>query len=226
MMKRPARRSLSALAFVLLVTIVACTPPVPPQATELSRAVGERIAATQASHEAFVTEYFASSRARIDDFLRQEWIPEFLANFTADAELTKLLTDSTLVGRAGDEERGAIVLDFATAAMDEIEVQRRSLLRPVDRLERQTLKELRASYDDLIAMNASVTSYIESTQNLSEAQGNVLRRLDLLEVRDRALDDATDLHDRIEGILDRAEEAQDLFDQLQDFLDQLAPEEG
>jgi hypothetical protein len=204
---------------LLALNLGACTPSVPPAATELSRAVGDRIAATQASHEAFVTEYFASSRARVEDFLQQRWIPEFLANYTEDAQLMTLLTDSTLVGHTGDEERGSIVLDFATSAIEEIEAQRRTLLDPIDRLERQTLKELRGSYADLVAMNASVTSYLESTQKLSDAQDDVLRRLNLLEARDRSLRDAASLHDQIESILDRADEADALYERLREFLD-------
>jgi hypothetical protein len=222
-MRRSIPVALAALALTLSLLSTGCTPPVPPQAAELSRAVGDRIAATQASHEAFLMEYFESSRARVEDFLQQRWIPEFLANFTADAELMELLSDSTLVGQRGDEERGAIVMDFATAAIKEIEAQRRSLLRPIDRLEREALKELRANYADLNAMNASVTSYIESVQKLSEARDAILYRLDLLEARDQAVRDAAALNDEISRILEGADEAEGIYRRLQDLVDEFGP---
>ncbi len=217
------RRSLGPAWILAGLTLgpIACTPPVPPQSVALSEAVGERISVTQASHEAFLAQYFASSRARVEDFLQQRWIPRFLANFTADSQLMEALTDSALVGPSADQERGALVLDFASAAIAEIEDQRRSLLRPIDRLEREALAELRASYADLQAMNASITAYLASTQKISETQDDVLRRLHLLQSRDAALEKAVRLSDRIDRVLDAAGEIETIHAQLQRVVSDL-----
>jgi hypothetical protein len=45
----------------------------------------------QASHEAFVQEYFRLSRDRVEDFLLNRWVPQFLVNFVRDAQLMTLL---------------------------------------------------------------------------------------------------------------------------------------
>lgn len=207
------RRRLGALA--LLALLPACSPQVPPQTVELSLAIGERITASEVSHEALVRELFDQSRGRIQDFLEYRWTPEFLANFTRDAELLSLLEDPTI----GDDERGAIVLDFAEAAVVEIERKRRELLGPLDGLEAEALREIRASYADLRAMNVSVTGYLQSIHDLSEIQEDILDRLRLQRVRDAALDEVTALNRALEQAIAGAGEVEDVIGDIRDILD-------
>ena len=207
------------LAFAIAIALGGagggCTPQVPPQTVELSRAIGERVSANQASHEAFVAEYFASSRGRVEDFLQHRWIPEFLATFTRDAELMSLLEDPSL----GDDERGQIVLEFAEAAVVEIERRRRELLAPLDALEAEALRELRAGYTDLHAMNVSVTGYLESIHEVSEMQEDVLRRLRLQRARDDALEQVTEVNRVLERTLEGAGEAEEILRRVRDLFD-------
>src|SRR2546423_5298800 len=78
------------LTTILCLTFSSCIR-IPPQAVILSRTVGERLPDLQASHEAFVSAYFQLSRARVEDFLDQRWIPTFLGNFVHDADLMQKL---------------------------------------------------------------------------------------------------------------------------------------
>lgn len=211
----PGRPLALVAALVLGGMAGGCTPQVPPQTVELSRAIGERISANQASHEAFVAEYFASSRGRVEDFLQHRWIPEFLATFTRDAELMELLEDESL----GDDERGQIVLEYAEAAVVEIERRRRELLGPLDALEAEALRELRANYAQLHAMNVSVTGYLESIHEVSEMREDVLRRLRLQRARDHALERVTEVNRVLEQALEGAGEAEDILQRIRDLLE-------
>lgn len=88
MMKKrlqPARRpgAMAGLAFSALL-LGGCAK-VSEQSVVLSSVVSQRVSALQASHEAFVQGYFEVTRQRIDDFLRQRWVPVFLGEFVQDA---------------------------------------------------------------------------------------------------------------------------------------------
>jgi hypothetical protein len=85
---RPAQ-----LALLIAVAFTAGCASVPHEAVELSMAVEQRIAATQASHERFVVAYFGESRARIEDFIRYRWTPVFLETLVRDSQIGSLLTN-------------------------------------------------------------------------------------------------------------------------------------
>jgi hypothetical protein len=85
------RCSIRVSTFVLLAGgFVACAS-VPKESVELSMAVGEGIKGMQVSHEAFVQEYFRLSRDRVEDFLVNRWLPEFLETFVRDSKIMEML---------------------------------------------------------------------------------------------------------------------------------------
>lgn len=229
-----------------LLFLLGCSTTVPPQAVELSMAVGERIAATETSHVAFVTAYFDASRARIDDFIVYRWTPEFLETFVRDANLAELLAQphpfdeddlerlqaefqragierlDDAVGATeralGDGERGEVALEFARAAWDAISARRRELTAPLNAMEAEALDALRANYAQLSAMNGSVTGYLQSLVEVSEMQRDVLHRLQLQEERDAILAGVTRANRLVEQALAGARSAEDVLEELRDVL--------
>lgn len=234
------------LAAALLLT-TSCAS-VPKEAVELSTLVGEQITSVQASHEAFVSEYFRVSRERLEDFLQHRWVPEFMTTFVRDADLMALLEapepfDETELARLeqelaglglvqpgegevlaavkralGDEERGEILREFAQAAVAEIEAQRRELLDPLNALELETLETLRETYADLHAAQASVTAYLHSVREVAVERDRILEELDLLEARDRAVASAVRVNDSIQDLLAQSGEAEDTILEIRRLL--------
>lgn len=240
---RARARYIGTMTLVVAMLGTACAS-IPREAVELSNVVGTRIATLQVGHEALLAEYFRLSRDRIDDFLMQRWVPQFLENFVADADLLGKLTsveplgddrvaslvqelqrrgvegDAATVAVAavqsafGDGERGQIVLEFAEAATTEIETRRSSLFAPLERTERAAMKELRGIYAELIAAQNSVTAHLTSIHEVQVQQDAILSRLGLLQERDRALDQAISINERIVGIIDSGEEVTEILKQL------------
>jgi hypothetical protein len=248
MVARSARaRTRLAWPVAALLLTTSCAS-VPKEAVELSTLVGEQITSVQASHEAFVSEYFRVSRERLEDFLQYRWVPEFMTTFVRDADLIALLEvpepfDETELARLeqelaglglvqpgeaevlaavkralGDEERGQILLEFAQAAIEQIEAQRRELLDPLDALELETLEVLRETYADLGAAQASVTAYLHSVRDVAVERDRILEELDLLEARGRAVTSAVSLNDSIQDLLARSGEAEDTILEIRRLL--------
>ena len=84
----PTRRERAKGWGLLLLSLGLCLAgcaTASPEAVTLSEVVSGRVEAVQDSHEAFVRAYFDQSRERIEDFLVDQWIPEFLDQFLNDA---------------------------------------------------------------------------------------------------------------------------------------------
>lgn len=239
------------IAGALLATTLSACATVSPQAVTLSEMVSQRISAMEASHEAFVRGYFSQSRERIEDFLNERWIPEFLEHFVANATgegeglldvlrdvtpfdegETQRLTAAFKARGVGDPsaalsaaaealsggEQGQAVLDFARAAVGQIESKRRSLLEPIDDLERRTLEDLEAAYSQILQTQNAVTTHLRSLADVQAEQDQLLERAHLLEKRDRALDRAIAINERVTGVLEAGENVATTLETLEQSL--------
>lgn len=223
-------RNRIAFVLVVVVTLSGCAK-VPPHAVILSRTVGQRLTDLQASHEAFVRAYFQVTRQRLEDFLANQWIPAFLGKFVDKADLmNKLenvqpLTDQQearltaslqaasispsdqakiihVVGSAlGSTDRAKLVLQFSEAAIDQIQSKRKSLLNPIDDLERQTLTELGRAYTQIQQAQSVVTAHLSSISKVTEEQDKVLKQLGVLQERDAIIAKAVNTNQAIMEIL-------------------------
>ncbi len=118
----------------------------------------------------------------------------------------------------GDADRGSIMLDFANAALEQIELQREELIVPIDRQRRQVLDALRANYAQLVQMQSTVTAHIRSVRDVVAEQEEVLRRLGLLRARDSLIADVLSLNDEMVRVTDRAGRAAELLEELKRVL--------
>jgi len=217
--------------------LVSCAK-VPKEAVTLSTI------AVQASHEQFVRQYFDLARLRVEDFLKNRWVPEFLGRFVEGAELTKKLEEASSLSEddiarlrkelqnvvasnelepsvravqsalGGDAERGKITIQFAQAAMKQIEIQRAELIEPLNQLENQALNELRGTYAELIQMQTSVTSFVTSARKVQVEQDEILERLKLLRARDQVVAHAIRVNDEIVKATAGSEKATEIVEKI------------
>lgn len=236
------------LSIITLVMASSGCARVPSQAVVLSRTVGQRLVDLQTSHEAFVKAYFQATRARLEDFLVNQWTPTFLGNFVEKSDLMNQLenvqpltgeqkaklvaslqaaaispSDQTKVLQAisnalGGPDRGKLVLQFSKAAMKEIEAKKKSLLNPIDELERQTLTELAKSYTQLQEAQSTVTAHLSSVSKVTEEQDKVLKQLGVLQQRDAIIDAAVNGNQKVMGILGSGNDPEKTLADLEDQL--------
>ena len=229
-------------------SFVGCAAKIPAGAVQLSRIVGQQISVVQASHEMAVAYYFDLSRERVEDFLVQQWIPVFLENFVPDSALLEKLQspkpfDDARVDRLrqelvgvglngdeltrvvgavesafGDATRGREILQFAEAAVGEIETQRRALVEPLSNQEQVALTALRATYAQLLEAQVTITAHLESAREVQVQQDLLLQRFNLLEQRDSLVRDAIDFNETVMGVIDRGGDAAGILDRLRTLV--------
>lgn len=236
-----------ALAFpLLLITGLGCAT-VPRESVELSVMVGQRVTAMQESHEKFIAAYFLVCRERIDDFLREQWLPEFMERFVRESTIladldhpeflsaedkARLQQEFLTIGLSGgpepavraveralgDGERGACMLEFAEAALASYAARRAELMSPLDSLQAEALHATRAAYAELQVMQSTVTAHLQSVHDVSAAEDRILAQLGVLEERDRTLEQVAALSDRVRATLVQVESAERKVEHLRQVL--------
>jgi len=229
--------------FVLVFLYLSGCVSVPQESVQLSYAVGERIKDMQLSHESFVTQYFTLTKERLNDYIDNKFTPLFLEKFVRNAGLMQQLNSASpfsdedlkrigaeldrtvnssqqdaiiqaMAQALGDKERGAITLEFAQAALNYIERERKAVLQPLDVREAEALRALRGSYTELISMQTAVTAHLQSIHSIKLEQDKLLERLNLLKKRDAALERAVSLNENLLTLISRSESVESTLERI------------
>jgi len=107
--------------------------------------------------------------------------------------VTNALTKAKLEGRA---QFGQVMIFFSEEANRQIGLQRKELLAPINEQEQLVLQKLRESYASLQAEQATMKAFLTSVVSVQQSQDDILRKLNLLETRDDALNKALSLSDK------------------------------
>ncbi|UCE23158.1 MAG: hypothetical protein JSU74_07575 [Candidatus Zixiibacteriota bacterium] len=79
-----------------------------------------------------------------------------------------------IVSLVGAPDPGLIILEWAQDAQEQINLQRRDMLQPLDEAERTITSELIAAYADIQKANGVVTARLEAAAKLKESQDRML----------------------------------------------------
>jgi len=88
---------------ILFMVIISSCATVGPAPAKLSAEVGDRIAEMEALHQQTLKSYFDNERDRVEQFLNDKWIPQFLKNFLAISGLLNDISATTFVGEGQKE---------------------------------------------------------------------------------------------------------------------------
>jgi hypothetical protein len=88
---------------------------------------------------------------------------------------------------------GMVLLDFSKAAQEEVNKQRKSLMKPINQQEAYVLDQLRMGYADLLRSSAAIKGYLASVVKLVEEREAIYQKLGVLETQGKIVDVATRL---------------------------------
>jgi hypothetical protein len=90
---------------------------------------------------------------------------------------------------------GMVLLDFSKATQEQINKQRKSLMKPINQQEAYVLDQLRIGYADLLRSSAAIKGYLASVVKLVEQREAIDQKLGVLETQGKVVDIATRLSD-------------------------------
>lgn len=122
------------------------------------------------------------------------------------------------------EERGRlgeVLLDFAKAVQTQVNAKRKEFLNPINNQERMVVDEINAAWADLVAGQVAITAHLESVVEVNKSQDEVLKKLGVLEKRDKILDTLMEYSDKFTNLLEGKEDAEDIIKEYKDIFKEL-----
>lgn len=93
----------------------------------------------------------------------------------------------------GATDPGLMILEWAQDAQEQINLQRKEMLQPLEHAQRTITSEVTVAYADILKANGVITARLEAAAKLKESQDSMLKALG---VKDRA----TSLRSKLESI--------------------------
>lgn len=167
-----------------------------PSTVALSDEVGKRIVDMQSSHQMLMSSYFDQEKKKVDDFITETWTPKFLANFIKTSDIMNILKT--------DPKPETVIMDFAKAAHVEMQKQRNLMLAPIDNAKLQAVTTLNDAYAELLRGHSTVTARLEAATKRSTQQDELLDKLKLKEISQKATDSMVHISTKVQNALEKA----------------------
>jgi hypothetical protein len=144
-----------------------------------------------------------------------------LKKFVPDDKLDAAVTHVTSL--LGTDEPARIIMDFAQAAHDEMDAQRKSLVEPIEQRKLETIAALSEAYAELIRGQATITGRLEAAARVSRQQDELLDKLGLNDVFKKVTENLAAVTQQVNDALVKANDAIKNIDKNNkvDFLNQL-----
>jgi len=115
----------------------------------------------------------------------------------------KSAIESSIKRMVGEERGrlGVVLLNFAEGAQTEINAMRKELLAPIDNQERMVVDEINGAWADLVAGQAAISAHLESMVEVQKSRDEALRRLGVIEERNKVLDTLMQYNDQLTDLL-------------------------
>ncbi|MFO7962739.1 MAG: hypothetical protein R6U50_02350 [Desulfobacterales bacterium] len=205
-----ATTGMKMMLFLHFLLFTGCAA-IPPQAPELSRELGNRIAVVEKAHIAAVHEYFAQKRAQVDRFVDSQWVPVFAEEFFSTASIESAW--NTIVSEDDKEDRLRFLVITGTKLQHKINEKRTELIDPLDDLEKKLKEKIRDAYAQIKFINESITGLLVSASDISERRSRYVHLAGLsdekidkyIEKTDEAVSSLLKAASGLEGLVDSGE---------------------
>ncbi|MCB4791974.1 MAG: hypothetical protein LHV68_08810 [Elusimicrobia bacterium] len=164
------------ISVLFLLVILAACASTPKQSAMLSQELSGMIRNCRAAHIALLDEYLVERRNRIDDFMKNQWIPKFMENFTKnkDKDVVKELN------KAKDEdEKYQIIQEFGESASKRIEERRTALVDALSDIGKSLRVKIEDHYDQMEAVNETLTAHLRSAEKVNATRDELLKTINM-----------------------------------------------
>jgi hypothetical protein len=182
------------LAIASMFCLAAGCSNVPQEVVDLSKVVGEDMAALHESYRDLIRQRFSDIRQQRLAWVNDVWAPRFLEKFIERGRLVEIATGKVVF----DSDKGTFVkptpgkekvelLDsvqsWAEEAIFQIEEKRKKLVEPVNKDEKDLLASVDQAFANIFRGNAVITAHLNSLRKVQASQDDVLKDLNLKDLR-------------------------------------------
>jgi hypothetical protein len=200
------------IAAVSLLLLGGCAS-IPKEAPELSAQLGTRLTAMATAHRHLVTSFFNEKRRQVDEAIQQTWAPLLARNTFEKPNVASAWQN--IIESKDVNERLRFIIEVSSALQAKINAKRLELMRPLDQLEREIGLRLQAEYDQMRAVNDTLTHFLQSA---AKADANRQRLLALAGVSDQKISAALGAADQaVNSLLLGAQEIKGAEQQAESF---------
>jgi len=207
------------LASVILIT--ACAQ-VPKEAVELSVTVGRDMAEMKRAHIAFVNLYYEQLLNDINRFIDDVYMPYQIQRTLSDDlwknEMLLAIESASQPDPTGVKQKESMqkIEAFLQILQEEVESYRKARTYPVKAQQQTILDNIRESYERIHYANSIVTGHLASVVKVHDTQNEILKELDLENLREKVGVKVSDISDDIGELI---REARDKEDKLNEIVD-------
>jgi ribosome-associated translation inhibitor RaiA len=208
-------KKISQIAF-MLIAISGCVS-IPSEAPELSAELGQRISAIESSNIILLQRFFDQKRSEVDRFIDEEWVPLFAEKFFNNPQISKMW--DKIVKSNNKTDRLDFIIKLGPKLIAKISEKRASMIRPLDELEREIERQIRAEYSQAKAINNSITSFLVSAAEVANNRNRYLNELGVSETDVSSAINKTD--DAISSLLSKTETVADKVAAAETYIDKI-----
>jgi len=205
-----------SLIALMLATITGCVS-IPSEAPELSAELGNRISAIESSNIILLQRFFDQKRSEVDRFIDEEWVPLFAEKFFTNPQMSKMW--DKIVKSNNKTDRLDFIIKLGPKLIAKISEKRASMIRPLDELEREIERQIRAEYSQAKAINNSITSFLLSAAEVANNRNRYLNELGVSETDVSSAINKTD--DAISSLLSKTETAANKVEAAEKYIDKI-----
>lgn len=208
---------------------------VPEETVTISQTLGNDLAILHNSHRQLIHLHFNDIKEDINGFIEETYAP-FVIHYVLSAELKahqfgeeSIYSKLEIAGKSGGKKETEDVLqtmlEFHTAAREDIENMRKELLDPIIKQESDLLIRVDQSYQNSIYANSAITGYLRSMRNLKIAQEETLSRIGLQNANQFVTNNLVQLSNGISDAVKRGEkldiQSEDAIKKIENVIDQI-----
>jgi len=110
-----------------------------------------------------------------------------------------------VVNSRDDAERTEFIVGLGPRLQRQINEKRLELMQPLDEVERTIVRRIEDNYNEMLAMNATLTGLLEAGADATETQARLVRRLDAEQKLPQYLEQADEIVSLLVGKVDAFE---------------------
>lgn len=182
--------SRNILMTVLFIILSGCAT-IPPEASSLSRELGQRISALEQANLTLLHKYFEQKKMAVDRFIEEVWLPEFEKDFFQKPFIETEW--NTIVSENDKLQRLKFLMRIGSELQKAINQKRLELIQPLDDLEKVARGNIKFEYENARNINHSLTDFLQSAAEIAASKQDHLKKI--VEIGDKlaTLIDRTDV---------------------------------